>query len=1092
MPPDKTFQVQRAALGAGMLFAVAELALDAFDATQGAAPSRVIFHGLTALALLLVCAWLWRAQHARGAKTPPPVRLDLPVEQLRALLDNIPDRIWMKDAEGRFILMNRAEADVYGTEPGALIGKTCVEINMAPADVERVASEDRQVMESGRPLHLERESHVSGGWLDLRKLPFKAADGSVGGLLCIARDLTEARRSAAMQARLAALSGHRAIAMFERTLDNEIVSWSTGAEAMLGYSAANIIGKSATFTFPPDMRPEVTSRVTQNNERLAQGVSIAYEGRRLTADGRVIDVLISQAPITDAAGKLQGASVIFQDITELKRAQTRAADGEERYRSLFESCPMPVVLWNQASGLINDINAAAVRVFGFVDDEFMGLPLTELANRGTDESRAAINAVAAGREIGVTQDLTLVNRQGDTLHLEMVSALNTVHGAGDCISVFNDVGESRRAANTMREARGFLLQVLDSYPDMIAVSDSDRRVMFVNKRAAEFIGMPDVECLAMLNGGGDGETYRLARQLFDCAQVLTHGARMDEEVVTPNAGGAGHWYEVNRVPLINGQGVAGALVLVSDVTARRLAERRVVESESRLRTIIDNVPMLIGHVDATERMTFANKAYEDWFGIRLECVPGMAVRDMAGERGYARIAEDVQAALSGVRVERERTLEVFQQERQQESQQERQPERFVKVTYVPDVGVDGVGRGYFVFAYDLTGQRRANEALASERNLLRSVLNAIPDQVFAKDGDGRYFLMNRLSTGGRRDGDDEEDTSNYIGLRDADFQMNDLALLYESEDAGVMHGEVILNKESQHDMPWGREWWMTTKVPLCNDVGEIMGILGVSRNVTQLKQSADTIQRLNTELEQRVLERTAQLTVVNRELEAFASSVSHDLRAPLRGIDGFSLMLLEEFSADLPERARDYLQRVRVASRRMGEQIEGMLALSRVARSEVHVMPVDLSALGEEIVRELRMEHVDPPADIRIAPGLRAVGDPRLLRIALENLLRNAVKFSGKRAHACVEFCADISEGDAVYCVRDNGVGFDMAYADKLFGAFQRLHTEREFPGTGVGLATVQRVIHRHGGRVWAQGAVGQGAAFYFTLNIPTAIDATA
>ncbi len=253
-------------------------------------------------------------------------------------------------------------------------------------------------------------------------------------------------------------------------------------------------------------------------------------------------------------------------------------------------------------------------------------------------------------------------------------------------------------------------------------------------------------------------------------------------------------------------------------------------------------------------------------------------------------------------------------------------------------------------------------------------------------------------------------------------------------------------------------------------------------SIADHKKIQEEIRRLNVELEQRVLDRTARLDAANKELEAFSYSVSHDLRAPLRSINGFSQALLEEYQGILDETGKTYLERVCRAAQRMGVQIDDMMTLSKVTKSEFNPEAIDLSAMVRAIDEARRENHPNRAIDLTVQEGVVVRGDPRLMKIAMENLMDNAFKFTGKEANPRIEFGTMASDGKTICFIRDNGAGFDMAYAGKLFGAFQRLHAKEEFAGSGIGLATVQRIINRHGGRIWAEGAVGKGATFYFTL----------
>jgi len=263
-----------------------------------------------------------------------------------------------------------------------------------------------------------------------------------------------------------------------------------------------------------------------------------------------------------------------------------------------------------------------------------------------------------------------------------------------------------------------------------------------------------------------------------------------------------------------------------------------------------------------------------------------------------------------------------------------------------------------------------------------------------------------------------------------------------------------------------------------------MAIQTLEQDLFKLEQAEDKISNLNAELEQRVVERTSQLEAVNRELEAFSYSVSHDLRTPLRSIDGFSQALEEDYGNRLDDIGLDYLSRVRRAAQRMGLLIDDLLRLARITRADMKKIQIDLSAMVHELISDLIKYRAIDENSFVVQEGLVAYGDPTLLRIVMENLLDNAAKYSSKIDHPRIEIGSMLENNRSVYFVRDNGAGFDMAFVSKLFGAFQRLHRADEFPGTGVGLATVKRIIHRHGGEVWAEGETGKGALFRFTLAI--------
>jgi len=303
--------------------------------------------------------------------------------------------------------------------------------------------------------------------------------------------------------------------------------------------------------------------------------------------------------------------------------------------------------------------------------------------------------------------------------------------------------------------------------------------------------------------------------------------------------------------------------------------------------------------------------------------------------------------------------------------------------------------------------------------------------------------------------------------------------LWETIGRGrVWHGEI---KNQAKD---GTFYWVdTTIVPFLDDKGRPRQYVAIRADITERKAAEETVRLLNADLERRVEERTAQYEAANRELEAFSYSVSHDLRAPLRAIDGFSQAVLEDYAPLLPEDGRRNLETIRQSAQRMGDLIDDLLTFARLGRQELSKRPINMGELVQRALGDLEFATRDRPVEIRVGDLPECSGDLALLKQVWMNLLSNALKYTRKREAAEVEVGCRARTGEQVYFVRDNGTGFDMRYAGKLFGVFQRLHRAEDYEGTGVGLAIVQRIVHRHGGRVWAEAAVNRGATFFFTLE---------
>jgi PAS domain S-box-containing protein len=396
----------------------------------------------------------------------------------------------------------------------------------------------------------------------------------------------------------------------------------------------------------------------------------------------------------------------------------------------------------------------------------------------------------------------------------------------------------------------------------------------------------------------------------------------------------------------------------------------------------------------------------------------------------------------------------------------------------------GALRGGLVVFGNITDQRRAEDALRASQARLAGILDIAEDAIISANADQRIILFNQGA----------ERTFGYAAgevfgqaieqLLPERFRVAHRQHMAEFARSPSIARRMGARREVFGVRKDGIEFPAEASISrLDTPEGPVFTV--ILRDVTERRRAEAEIRSLTADLERRVRDRTTELEIANRELEAFCYSVSHDLRAPLRAIDGFSQALLEDYLSHLNAKGQEYLQRVRAASQRMAQLIDDLLQLSRLTRGALRRQEVDLSGLARTVAEDLRLQEPERHVEFASADGVTASADPALMRVVFDNLLGNAWKFTSRKEPARIEFGVSEHEGQPVYFVRDNGAGFDMSHAGKLFGAFQRLHAASAFPGTGIGLATVQRIIHRHGGSVWAEGAVEQGAAFYFTLRGP-------
>ena len=746
------------------------------------------------------------------------------------------------------------------------------------------------------------------------------------------------------------------------------------------------------------------------------------------------------------------------------------AESEKRYRELTEDMPL-LVCSTLPDGTITHINELAAAAAGRTRAELIGAKVNALVGRETADLLDTVRNVVTAEHPMESHEESHRDADG-TMHWYEWTNHGFFDSEGRLVriqAIGRDIAERRRAEEALleREQRLRLANKVtnDVVWDLDIVNDSERWIATGDSVFGwtDIIDEPVSDAWwsdrvhpddnarvhesyhAVIDDPAATswvEEYRFRRADGSYAEVLDRG-----HVLRDSVGAA--------------RRVIGAML---DISERLRAEHELHESRDLMELIIQHDPNAIAVLDAELRYVFVSDRFLDDYGVRGE--------DVIGKHHYEVFPEiperwrEIHQRVLGGSVER--------------AEADPFPREDGHVDWVswecrPWHRADGDIGGMILYSELITERREAEEELRQSRGQYETFINATDDIAFLKDDQLRYVIVNPANAVffGRS-------IEEVVGRTDAELMPAAAAEDCRASDLlALRNGGLVVTTEQQGDRVYE-----SRKFPVELTEGRT-GIGGYVRDVTEQRRAEGEVMRLASDLELRVTQRTAQLEATNRELESFAYSISHDLRAPLRALDGFSEILLQDYGEVLDDAGRDHLRRIKGAANHMAGLMDGLLQLSRLNRDELDFTDVDLTALAASFVAELHER--DPARDVvvDVAPGLVARADPKLMRAVLENLLGNAWKFTSRHETALIEFGADQSAGGVTFFVRDDGAGFDMRYAKNLFGAFQRLHTPDQFEGTGIGLATVQRIVHRHGGTVWAEGEVEKGATFWFTLEPP-------
>jgi PAS domain S-box-containing protein len=1015
-------------------------------------------------------------------------------ERFRSVIEHSMDAVTLVNADGTVRYRSPASNRILGYTAENAVGHD-VFFLVHPDDAPGVAADFARILTTpgGSQRSDLRVQHGDGSWRWIEAVATNLLhEPGVRAIVANYRDVTERKRAEdelrASEARHRAVSELISDAAYSVRVEPDgslQLEWSVGAfEQITGYPPEELNGAASWVKF---VHPDDFPGAFDTLDRLFSGETMVHESRIVTKGGAERWLRSTIRPIVDEAeDRVVRFVTAIQDITERKRAEEALRRSEQRFRFALDAGQVGTWSTDPATDCV-EWSESLERIAGLAPGTF-GKTLDAAMNLIHPDDRAAVIEARTRAIVGTDVDLEFRIVRPDGSVRWLVTRGQFVGGSADrpptIMGVAIDITERRQAQMALRASEEHYRSLIENLNDGLFTVDAQGQFTYVSPAMERMSGYSFEELAGRpftdFVHPDDLPGLQASLERTAAGQVEPYEFRTFNK-----AGGVLHIRSSSR-PRFVGDQFAGFSGIVSDITERTRVEAALRESEERYRQLVELAPDAIV-VDRGGTIVFANSAAVTLLGAaEAGDLVGKPILDFVHPDYHALVAEHVRQMADEPKLPR------------------RAEEKLIRLDgTVLDVEVAAMALSYEgqpavqVVIQNITERKRAAAALLASEQRYTDLFESAHDIVYRHDLAGNFVAVNRAA----------EQISGYTR---AELLSMNIAQVIVPEDLASVRarmGRMIAGNEPPTAVEFeiltkdGRRVALENNPRLIFDKEKPVGFEGIARDVTERQHAATEIRQLNESLERRVRERTAELEAANKELEAFSYSVSHDLRVPLRAIDGFSKALVEDCAARLDDDGHHYLARIRAATHRMGMLIDGLLGLSRLSRSDLNRTCVDVSELARSIAMELLATAPERAVEFVIAPGIVANADARLLRVVLENLLGNAWKYTTRHPRARIEVGYGESgsgsqapgamhqsptarpESPATFFVRDDGAGFDMAFADKLFATFQRLHTAREFDGNGIGLATVKRIVHRHGGRIWAEAAVEQGATFYFTLG---------
>jgi PAS domain S-box-containing protein len=753
---------------------------------------------------------------------------------------------------------------------------------------------------------------------------------------------------------------------------------------------------------------------------------------------------------------------------ELFLSEKNLRETQEEFRTTLYSIG-DAVITTDTKGSIRHMNPVAEWLTGWRETEAKGKPLEEAFQIINEETRNKVEnpvqrVLREGAVVGLANHTLLVSKDGREIPIaDSGSPIRDKSGVvSGVVLVFRDQSEERAAQLALLKEKNFADTMINSLPGVFYLFDENGHFVRWNRNLETVSGYSSEEIekmtpFGLLSEEDEKLTREAIQEVFEKGESHVEADFLSKDGRRTTYYFTGFRFLWDNRPYLVGMGL--------DLTERKRAAEALQMSEERFRILFENSPLGTGVASLEGNLLAYNEVLAKIIGYTKEEMMSFNVRDLypnPEERAplLQKLQNNGQARNYEVLLQRKNGIPFY-----------------ANLT-INMIAFDGK-KALLTVLEDITERKRIEGALRKSEERYRRLHESMQDAFVLVDMSGRLLESNRAYQEMLGYTQEELSALTYVDLTPQKWHAFESEIVKKQilpeGYSGVYEKEYIRKDGTVFPIE------LRTFV-IRDEAGEPFAMWAIVRDITERKQADEEIRRLNAELEHRVIERTARLEAANRELEAFSYSVSHDLRAPLRAIDGFTEILLREYGEKLDEEGKRICSIITGNSKKMGQLIDELLALSRLSRTEMRFSLIDMKTLAAAIYDELATPEMRRRITFKIDSITNIYGDPTLIRQVWTNLISNAIKFSSYREHLVISITGSEKESHAVYCVKDNGAGFNMKYKEKLFGVFQRLHSEKEFEGTGVGLAIVKRIVHRHGGRVWAEGETDKGAAFYFSI----------